>query len=552
MKTLRKFFKNSEKGQAIILIAFAFVGLVGMVGLVTDTGLLLIEYGKLKKSIDAAAIAAAQQYRVESSGAAIDKVAIQNAAVNLLNLNQVQNVSNIIVHSCEDVGADRPALCNPDPNNPIDNRKLVEVTASADVRFGFLRVLGFESATLTATSVGEAATLDLVLILDTSAQMSYETGSEGDCSVSANPNTCLRPEADDDPRICNSASAPNSKYPSKPWIGTCQPMLAVKEVALDFIDTMYFPYDRASIITFTSQEPGGSRTPVEIIPLTSDKATIVDKLTKIKVFEPDLCDDVATPGEGSCIRVINGNYINTICEIFEINPDAPDMDPSSCPSSNIGGTLRRAALALQGSGNTAKMRTDAFWTVLILSSGPANATDPDGDGDFPYGYCPRNTWPTHAPEWVTWCRDAYPSTRHDKSDVISSYFYPPNGITYTNLSIYDADDYARDMADDLARLITPQGVTIYTIGLGAAVKDLQRSGTSRALSVNPDTGELEPPPAESLLKYIAECAGEGVHNCDSLTAFDINHGQYFHAEDRNSLSAIFDRIAKNIATKISQ
>ncbi|HCB02481.1 MAG TPA: hypothetical protein DEP19_08875 [Anaerolineae bacterium] len=543
-KYLKNFILKSEKGQAIILIAFAFVGLIAMVGLVTDTGLLLIEYGKLKRSVDAAAIGAAQQYRVESGSDEKNKEALENAAINFLNLNQVQNISNVIVNSCEDTGADRPALCNPDPvNKPMDNRKLVQVTASSDVRFGFLRVLGFESITLTATSVGEAVTLDLVLILDTSAQMSYETGSEGDCTVGANPNTCLRPEADDDPRICNLASAPNDKYPSKPWIGTCQPLLAVKEVALEFIETMYFPYDRAAIITFTSQTPGGDRTPVELMPLTSDKDTIIDEITNIKVFEPQLCDGVATPGEGSCIRVINGNYINTICEIFEVNPDDPDMDPSSCPSSNIGGTLVRAANALQGSGDTTKMRPESFWVVLLLSSGPANATDPDGDGEFPYGYCPRNTWPTYAPEWVAWCRDAYPSTRHDDNDVVASYYYPPNNTTYTNLSIYDADDYARDMADQLASLISPQGVTIYTIGLGAAVDDLQQiAGNPNVLATNPDTGELEPPPAEALLEYIAEEAGGP----------DINHGQYFFAPDKQSLSAIFDRIAKNIATKISQ
>ncbi|HCR70668.1 MAG TPA: hypothetical protein DIW23_04415, partial [Anaerolineae bacterium] len=88
-------------------------------------------------------------------------------------------------------------------------------------------------------------------------------------------------------------------------------------------------------------------------------------------------------------------------------------------------------------------------------------------------------------------------------------------------------------------------VTIYTIGLGTPIKNPARDSSGAIISG-------EPPPAEDLLQYIAECAGEGVHDCDSLTEFDINHGQYFYAPDRASLSAIFDRIAKNIATKISQ
>ncbi|HRJ75667.1 MAG TPA: VWA domain-containing protein [Anaerolineales bacterium] len=535
-KSIQKFLKQSEKGQAIILIAFAFVGLVAMVGLVTDTGLLLIEYGKLKRSVDAAAIAAAQQYRVEAGTDEVNKESLENAAINFLNLNQIQNLSNVIVHSCEDTGADRPALCNPDPiNNPRDNRKLVEVTASADVSFGFLRVLGFESVTLTTTSVGEAATLDLVLIIDTSAQMSYETGNEENCNATNNTNTCLSPYiegsidiGDDDPSVCNITD-------------TCQPMRAVKDVALDFIDTLYFPYDRVAIVTMTSQHPGGSRSPMELTPLISDKDDIVDFINSINVFEPRVCDGTGDD-EGACIKYVNGRYTGTICEIYELNVNTnPNVDPSSCPSSNIGGVLNLAAYALQGSDDPNEIRLDSFWVVVALLGGPANATDPFPS--FPNGACPRNTWLLSQGQGP-WCRDKYPSTRHDDNDTIS-YTNPISGEVFPVTSIYDADDYARDTADQLAGLISGNGVTIYTIGLGTPIKNPARDSSGAIISG-------EPPPAEDLLQYIAECAGEGVHDCDSLTEFDINHGQYFYAPDRASLSAIFDRIAKNIATKISQ
>ena len=38
---------KTESGQAIVLIALAMVGLIAMVGLMTDGGMMLIEYGKL-------------------------------------------------------------------------------------------------------------------------------------------------------------------------------------------------------------------------------------------------------------------------------------------------------------------------------------------------------------------------------------------------------------------------------------------------------------------------------------------------------------------------
>ena len=62
-----------------------------MVGLVVDTGILLIEYGKLKRGVDAAAVASAQQYRL--SGSVLDKTKLENAARNFLQLNQKRSSS---------------------------------------------------------------------------------------------------------------------------------------------------------------------------------------------------------------------------------------------------------------------------------------------------------------------------------------------------------------------------------------------------------------------------------------------------------------------------
>jgi hypothetical protein len=527
-ESLKKFITKSERGQAIVLVAFAFIGLVAMVGLVTDTGILLIEYGKLKRSVDAAAIGAAQQYRAEPVTGNLNEEGIENAAINFLNLNQTNNLVSVTVNTCASVI--KPDLCNPDPiTNPIDNRKLVEVTATSNVRFGFLRVLGFDSATLSATSVGEAATVDLVLIIDTSSSMAYETGVETNCPV-----TCYDDEADDDPSACNIAD-------------NCQPMRAVKDVALDFIETLYFPYDRVAVIAMTSQTSGGNRYPVEVIPLTSDKADVSAAINNISVFEPRVCDNTET--EGACLSYSSGTFTGALCQIFELqlNRNEPLASPSSCPSSNVGGTLRLAREALTGSGDTDNQRLDAFWVTVALLGSTANATDVTDPTDYPTGFCPANTWLGVAYGQGRTCRDSYPSTRHYDTDSLFAYVNPLNNVTY-NISLYDAEDYAKDMADALATLTTGNGVTIYTIGLGTPIQSVARDGYGNVLA-------NEPPPAEDLLEYIAECAGEGVagnDDCDSLTSFDINHGQYFYAPDRAALSDIFDRIAKNIATKISQ
>ena len=547
-KRFQKILHQTERGQAIVLVAFAIIGLVAMVGLVTDTGILLIEYGKLKRGVDAAAVSAAQQYRLK--GNTLDKAALENSAYNFLQLNQSTDITSITVHSCEDAGADtfidansngvwdvgetltkdwdgngtfdgsqKPDLCNPDPvGNPNANRKLVEVIASKKVYFGFLAVIGIRETTVTANSVGEAATIDLVLVIDNSGSMAYET----------NPSNT----ADNDPKECNHDN-------------TCQPMKVVKDTALDFLNTLYFPYDRVSIVTMTGHT---DRNPVELLPLTSNKAAIVTAINDIEVFEPRDCDGSLT--EGSCLyHDSNGVFLGEACQIFQLTIDGIDpatADPSSCPSSNVGGALKLARISFTE--DPVHTRLDAFWVVVSLIGGPANATDITDPVNYPNGFCPPNTWlPTQLP----WCRDREPTVRHAADDPLVLYTNPISLVVdpHSPISLYDADDYARDMADALAKTISGEGVTIYTIGLGDAIKNTTFSDDYYPL---PDGTKI--PPAEDLLKYIAECAGEASANdCRTpVTTPKINHGQYFFAPNNIALGDIFDRIAKNIATKISQ
>ena len=534
---LHKIIHKTERGQAIILIAFAIIGLVAMAGLVTDTGILLIEYGKLKRGVDAAAIAAAQQYRLENS--ILDQAALENAAKNFLQLNQSMDIvpGSVIVHSCESAPADRPALCNPDPvGHPNDNRKLVEVIATKNVYFGFLRVIGIENTTVTANAVGEAATIDLVLVIDTSASMAFET----DPDPSKNDYASDSPL--ENPSVCNTSNT-----------NPCQPLKAVKDVAVAFIDTLSFPYDRVAIVTMTSQTPVGDRYPIEILPLTSNKADITAAINSINVFEPRDCDGALT--EGSCLFYDgSGNFQNTQCQIWELTnqTDPANADPSSCPSSNVGGALNLARVAFTE--DPLHTRLDAFWVVVSLLGGPANSTDILDPVNYPNGYCPQYTW-TYL--WDgRFCQDKHPSVRHGDTDV-APYTNPVSGITYPDpISMYDPDDYARDRADDLAKSISGGGVTIFTIGLGTPIKNTTYSEDFYA------DGITKIPPAEALLQYIAECAGENIdvitytsasdYVCDPVNQPAINHGQYFYAPDSDALAVIFDRIAKNIATKISQ
>lgn len=405
---IKKLIKNSERGQAIILIVFAMIGMVAVVGLMTDGGMLLIEYARLKRGIDAASIAAAQQFRKGFTSADLE-----NSGREFLRFNQ-SDADEIHIFTCDHPNTEHDAtLCT------TPKRKLVRVTASRNITFGFMRVLGFESTTISATSVGEAASIDLVLVIDTSASMAYET--------SGDPN---QSDPGDDPAVCNLNNS-------------CEPLATVKSIARQFVsETMFFPYDRVAIVTMTSQTPDGNREPTVALRLTDGVtlAAVDNQLAALKVFQPPVCDTA----NGPCLRYNAGSFVRLDCPVL-----AATGNPSSCTSSNVG----RALLLAGSEFAVPPIRSDSFWVVISLVGGPANASTPSAAdaADYPNGYCPSSTWVS------PFCRDALSSTRHPSTGAGSN--------------LYDAEDYARDQADFVANPVTGQGATMFTIGLGNLIRN---------------------------------------------------------------------------------
>jgi len=96
-----------------------------------------------------------------------------------------------------------------------------------------------------------------------------------------------------------------------------------------------------------------------------------------------------------------------------------------------------------------------------------------------------------------------------------------------NAAAYDADDYARDMADFVA---IGQSALIYTIGFGTALGH-----------GNPNSS------GEQLLNYAADIGDNAL--------VDTGSGQlnsdYFYAHDATALATIFHTISDRIATRLT-
>jgi hypothetical protein len=476
MLSLKKPHPRSERGQAIIIIVLGIVGLLAFVGLMADGAILFIQYSRLKRAADAAAVSAALQYRE-----GVDLPELYSSAAEFIQLNQL-TAYNIMVDICE--SHEDPSS---DPLCTTPRRKLVQVSVSMNVDFGFLPILGIDGTTIRTDATGEAASVDVVLVIDTSASMAFEGGGD--------PNQADDPA--DDPSACNPTRS-------------CQPFEQIKSVAIDFVGTLYFPFDRVAIVAMTSQTADGTREPVLVLPLNATdgmteaqaEATVVNALDNMRVFQPPRCPTAFGP----CLNYNESDeYVGLGCTLFwdgaDGIPGTSDdyTDPSSCTSSNIGGGLLRAGNEFAAH---TPIREDSLWVVIVLVGGPANASDA-ADG-FPYGYCPPTTW---VPPF---CRDADAQTRHSSGSAQ-----------------YDADDYARDMADFVADPETGQGAVVYAIGLGNLIRNASQG--------DPDAGEV-------LLEYIAEESGGSL----------ANRGIYYFAPGPAELREVFRSIAENIATRITQ
>ncbi|MGA9533625.1 MAG: pilus assembly protein TadG-related protein, partial [Anaerolineales bacterium] len=135
-----------QRGQALILIALAFVGLAGFIGLAVDGGILYANIGHLRKAVDAAALAAANQFR---EGLTVSQ--LESSAKEFLDLNNLSSATAEIRVCQESIDQDsvppygpnndsslciceNPGLTFGDPGctsyEQLDNRKLVKVVAT--------------------------------------------------------------------------------------------------------------------------------------------------------------------------------------------------------------------------------------------------------------------------------------------------------------------------------------------------------------------------------------------------------------------------------------
>jgi len=517
-----------ERGQALIITAVAFAAMLAFAGLVTDAGSLYLNFTRLKRGLDSAAVAAANQIRDSSLPADQRKALIRESAREMLALNDISDIYTLETYICEDAG--KPAafasIC---PGMGEDGRKLAWIQATQNSPVYFLQLFGVTDIPITTHSVGEAASIDVVLVIDTSESMASST-------VGYNANF--------DPSGCNAANS-------------CQPLRDAKIAAKAMIDKLFDGYDRIAVVTFdfssTIHDPDLSSSEV----LESDHTAVKAAIDAIQLRNDTDLDTIIATGK---------NPLNGELNPLDINGDGtyvggvPSGFGDAIVSTCTGCGMRVAGDILQAQG-----RVDSVWVIVLLTDGATNVSDlPDAsdlNNPVPAGYingfCGGNpSFPSPNRMWdKPWCTDSDPSTRHCGPFHADAGECPPGAIWVgNNTPPYDAEDYARDITDRVALIYStnssePVGgeeIAIYTIGLGVAAAPPDYDG-------------------EEMLRYMANIGDDNFRNpvpdnladayppdpCDGVGP-QTSCGQYYYAPNSAYLTQIFEKIAGSIFTRITQ
>lgn len=137
MKSALRAFRRDESGQVIVLVAVMMLGLIAVVGLVTDGGLMFTQRRDLQNAADGAALAGAMQ---------IDESKYRASGGSSVTLNESEAYSATVAYLEGEGGVVYSVVVRSDR---------VEVSVSRRASTGFLRVLGITGFEISAGATAQ-------------------------------------------------------------------------------------------------------------------------------------------------------------------------------------------------------------------------------------------------------------------------------------------------------------------------------------------------------------------------------------------------------------
>lgn len=605
--------KDKPRGQVLVIFAVSLLALLFFVGLAIDSGVAYVSYGQLKRAVDAASVAAANNFK---RGAKYEEmVAATLEVIKLHNIDTSPERLHLEVYICDldqnnqtdpDLATKKPeffAIC-PDTSREAA-RKLVWVEARQLTPFYFLSLLGFNGISLSTNATAEAAAVDLVLVIDTSESMAAECKNPKganylQCAEFRTNGYGLSTSSDYDPNLCNPVTDGSGNVIAK---SRCYPLRDALDAGEKLVDTLYEGYDRISLVTFATT----SKTVFGLTTLVGgNRDQVINEIQKIKLHD-DAPYARVWPQWRNNISLINpanpedrdgdgGDFDNglpacaldddrwdqalgvpcdndTKADAFDWDKDGIYTDADDVLGVNWLSTSGNSSYSLVGTCTGCGMRaaTDelkrngrpgAVWVIVFLSDGAVNMSDtfytfndPDRiPASFPTGFCTKRYWGDFCTDRTTsprYCIDYNKTTPANSNQTC-----PPNSIwelRNPNTSNYSPFDYAMDMVDEAALTVVRNAAN------GSDPNYNPKEPTANDIAIYSIGLGPAISHGEVLLRYMAAVGDDGDRVSDPCkNAMGVplpartSCGQYFYAATGDQLLPIFDNIASRIYTKITR
>lgn len=219
-------FRKREKGQALILVAFAIVTLIAFVGLGVDLGLAYVERVRVQRAADAAALAASAELPLESAAhlRALEYLAENDYDCGLtpaggganctnplvhVRINQTENFADPDEEAFTRIEIDTEEFAKVQGGHIVPNSAVrIRVKVTQEVKMYFMSLLGFPYVPVSGVATAEnIKDLDIVLVFDQSGSMEFDTLCYGCWTPKVNGNDAVEyPEGGRSPLPWNGPS----------------------------------------------------------------------------------------------------------------------------------------------------------------------------------------------------------------------------------------------------------------------------------------------------------------------------------------------------------
>ena len=178
---------NSQKGQALILIAFGIVALIGFTALAVDGGRVFSDRRHAQNAADTSVLATALEYMQQSQKSnAKDLAKTKGLERAISNTYDNDSDSTVVVDFCGDVVSTDPCLGLPPKANPA---QYIRVKISSDVPMTFGRVLGRNLVTNKVEAIAKVVIPVTTTWFKGRAMVSTQPGCKGEDGAKNNPFT---------------------------------------------------------------------------------------------------------------------------------------------------------------------------------------------------------------------------------------------------------------------------------------------------------------------------------------------------------------------------